>query len=103
MFSFSEKRKTREQIGLIDKKISKLTDPQILDDEEKKMKIIASQATDAYKEKIEYYLAKRFPNSKKKSKKETDEAKNEYYEATEVANTPYPVAPKANAIFAVKH
>ena len=67
------------------------------------MGIIASKTVDAYKEEIESYLAKRFPNSKKKAKKKTEEAINEYYEATEFANTPYPVAPKANAIFAEKH
>ena len=103
LFSFSEKKKTREQIELIDKKVLKLNDPQLIEDEKKKMGIIASKTVDAYKEEIESYLAKRFPNSKKKAKKKTEEAINEYYEATEFANTPYPVAPKANAIFAEKH
>ncbi len=103
LFSFSEKKKTREQIKLTDKKISRLMSPQILDDEKKNMEILASKTVDAYKQEIESYLAKRFPNGKKKAKKKTEEAINEYYEAAEFANTPYPVAPKANAIFAEKH
>ncbi len=102
LFSFSEKKKTREQIELTDKKISKLMSPQILDDEKKNMKVVASKAVDAYKEEIESYLAKRFPNSNKKAKKKTADALGEYYESTEFANATYPVAPKTNSIFAEK-
>ena len=65
--------------------------------------VLASKAVDAYKEEVESYLAKRFPNGKKKAKKKNEEAFNEYFEATEFVNTPYPVVPKANTIFAEKH
>lgn len=72
-------------------------------DPKKNMKVLASKAVDAYKEEVESYLAKRFPNGKKKAKKKNEEAFNEYFEATEFVNTPYPVVPKANTIFAEKH
>lgn len=102
MFSFTEKKKTREQIELMDKRITRLIDPHLLSMEEEKMKTVASQAVDNYKNEIENYLLKRFPNSNKKSKKKTAEAIGEYYESIEFANVPYPVAPKTDSVFAEK-
>ena len=80
-FSFSAKKKIREQIQFTDKKISKLTSPQILEDEREKMKVLASRAVAGYEKEMKAYLAKRFPSSQKGAGTKTAEARKKEAEA----------------------
>ncbi len=94
VFSFIKKKQLQKQMKLIDNEITRLSDPQLINDEEKKLKAIASQAIEAYKKEIKKYILKRFPNIG-----EYSETANKYLEAKEFSSTPYPVAPNVKDIF----
>ena len=100
-FNGAEKKSLKQQLQRLDFFITKLSAPEVLANEQRKINLIADDAVHAYSEEIAEHLAARFPYSKSsKSPKRVDASHNEYSEEASVARKAIPAMPDVKAPFA---
>lgn len=100
VFQFVEKKKFAQDIQYFTAQSTRLSDPNIVDEEQVKIRKIISVAVDQYSREINEYLAKRFPYSKYGKQAADRRGKmNEYSEDSSSAVRQIPDIPNVQSVF----